>query len=47
MHSNSDMATPQEASEALHQLNGMVIRTYRLEVSYALVQRSGCKPFEF
>ncbi|TIA88940.1 hypothetical protein E3P99_02315 [Wallemia hederae] len=40
-----DMLTPQEAAEALNTLNGANIRSYTIEVSYALVQRSGelCK----
>ncbi|TIC42096.1 hypothetical protein E3Q08_02983 [Wallemia mellicola] len=41
------MSTPKEAAEALNRLNGADIRTYQLEVSYALVQRSGCKPLMF
>ncbi|TIB65538.1 hypothetical protein E3P77_02697 [Wallemia ichthyophaga] len=36
-----DMSTPQEAADALNHLNGAAIRTYTIEVSYALIQRSG------
>lgn len=36
-----DMATPQEAKEAIESLNGYVWNGYPIEVSYAIVQRSG------
>lgn len=36
-----DMSTPQEAKEAIESLNGFVWHGYPIEVSYAIVQRSG------
>ncbi|PWN20053.1 hypothetical protein BCV69DRAFT_299801 [Microstroma glucosiphilum] len=36
-----DMSSPQEAKEAIESLNGFVWHGYPIEVSYAIVQRSG------
>jgi RNA recognition motif-containing protein len=40
-----DMSTPKEAKEAIEGLNGFVWHGYPIEVSYAIVQRSG-GPFD-
>lgn len=36
-----DMATGEAARQALHSLNGTTIHGYRIDVSFAIVQRSG------